>query len=459
MKKPPESAGAPSWSSRFTTYLATAGAAVGLGSVWRFPYLTGVHGGSAFILIFVLACVLIAMPLIASEFALGRRSRRSPPEAAGAVGAEAGLSTRWNAIGILGSVTAFLMFSYYTVIAGWVMAYAWKCAAGVLAAAGPHHTADLARDFQSNTFEIGAWHIGFLALVVLISARGVHRGIEAANRVRAPALLILLCVLVVYALMAGDVTRGLSFAFKPNFAVVNSQVVLAAIGQAFYATGVGQAMMMAYGAYMTPGTSLIRTSLVTTGSILLVSTLATLMVFPLVFAYGMDPAQGTQLVFEVLPRAFIEMPGGRVIGTLFFVLLVLAALMPSVALLEPTVAWLTQRRGLSRAGAVGVIAVVAWVLGLGSVFSFNLWSAWHPLGFVPLFAQKTLFDLVDYLSANLMLPVGALLTSVFVGWRLSEAFLTDELADSAPFVVTACRWLLRYVCPIAIVAVFIATLS
>jgi NSS family neurotransmitter:Na+ symporter len=295
--------------------------------------------------------------------------------------------------------------------------------------------------------------------VVLISARGVHRGIEAANRVRAPALLILLCVLVVYALMAGDVARGLSFAFKPNFAVVNSQVVLAAIGQAFYATGVGQAMMMAYGAYMTPGTSLIRTSLVTTGSILLVSTLATLMVFPLVFAYGMDPAQGTQLVFEVLPRAFIEMPGGRVIGTLFFVLLVLAALMPSVALLEPTVAWLTQRRGLSRARAVSVIAVVAWVLGLGSVFSFNLWSAWHPLGFVPLFAQKTLFDLVDYLSANLMLPIGALLTSVFVGWRLSEAFLTEELADSAPFVVTACRWLLRYVCPIAIVAVFIATLS
>jgi neurotransmitter:Na+ symporter, NSS family len=446
------------WSSRFAVYLGTAGAAVGLGSIWRFPYLAGTGGGSAFILVFVLACVLIATPLLAAELALGRRSRRSPPEAAGAVARGAGLSSRWNAIGILGSLAAFLIFSYYSVIAGWVLAYAWKCAAGVLSAAGPSHVAALWDRFRSTPLEVGAWHAAFVALVAVISGRGLQRGIEVANKIRAPGILVLLLVLVAYSLSTGDVRRGLAFAFTPNFGAINAQVVLAAIGQAFYATGVGQAMMIAYGAYVEPGTSLVRTSLVITGSILLVSLLATLMVFPLVFGYGMNPAQGPALVFDVLPRVFTEMPGGRLIGTLFFVLLVLAALMPSIALLEPAVAWLIQRRGLDRMAAVCLVAGAAWFLGLGSVFSFNLWSGWHLLAFVPGLADKTFFDVMDYVSANIMLPIGALLTSILVGWRLSLVFTTDDLAEATPPVRAACRWLLRYLCPLAILAIFIAAL-
>jgi NSS family neurotransmitter:Na+ symporter len=446
------------WSSRFAVYLGTAGAAVGLGSIWRFPYLAGTSGGSAFILVFVLSCVLIATPLLAAEFALGRRSRRSPPEAAGAVARESGLSSRWNAIGVLGSVTAFLIFSYYAVIAGWVLAYAWKCAAGVLASAGPEHVGALWHNFRSDPLEVGAWHLMFVTLVVVISARGLRRGIEAANKIRAPGLLLLLLVLVVYSLSTGDVRRGLAFAFTPNFQAINAQVVLAAIGQAFYATGVGQAMMIAYGAYVEPGTSLVRTSLIITGSILLVSLLATLMVFPLVFAYGMDPAQGPALVFEVLPRVFTEMPGGRLIGTLFFVLLVLAALMPSIALLEPAVSWLIQRKSMHRMSAVCLVAAAAWFLGLGSVFSFNLWSEWHPLAFVRALADKTFFDVMDYVSANIMLPIGALLTSILVGWRVRLVFTTEELAETTPRVRAASRWLLRYLCPLAILAVFVTAL-
>jgi NSS family neurotransmitter:Na+ symporter len=446
------------WSSRFAVYLGTAGAAVGLGSIWRFPYLAGTSGGSAFILVFVISCVLIATPLLAAEFALGRRSRRSPPEAAGAVARESGLSSRWNAIGVLGSGAAFLVFSYYAVIAGWVLAYAWKCAAGVLANAGPEHVGALWHNFRSDPLEVGAWHLTFVTLVVVISARGLQRGIEAANKIRAPALLLLLLVLVVYSLSTGDVRRGMAFAFTPNFRAINAQVVLAAIGQAFYATGVGQAMMIAYGAYVEPGTSLVRTSLVITGSILLVSLLATLMVFPLVFAYGMNPAQGPSLVFEVLPRVFTEMPGGRTIGTLFFVLLVLAALMPSIALLEPTVSWLIQRKSMHRTSSVCLVAGAAWFLGLGSVFSFNLWSEWHPLAFVRTLADKTFFDVMDYVSANIMLPIGALLTSILVGWRVSLVFTTDELAETTPRVRAACLWLLRYLCPLAILAVFVTAL-
>lgn len=447
------------WSSRFAVYLGTAGAAVGLGSIWRFPYLAGTNGGSAFILIFVLACALIATPLLVAELALGRVSRRSPPEAAGAVAVESGRSPRWNAIGIIGSLAAFMIFSYYSVIAGWVLAYTWKCAAGILSAAGPTRVAALWQDFRSNPWELAAWHAAFVVLVVLISSRGLKGGIEVANRIRAPALLALLVILVIYSLATGDVHRALTFAFTPNFHSINGQVVLAAIGQAFYATGVGQAMMIAYGAYVPEGVSLVRTSLVITGSILLVSLLATLLIFPLVFGYGMNPAQGPALVFEVLPRVFAEMPFGRQIGTLFFALLVLAALMPSVACLEPTVAWVVDRFRLARMPAVSFGAIAAWLVGLGSVLSFNLTSRWHPLGFVPALADKTFFDVMDYVSANILLPVGALLTSIFLGWRLERAVVGRGLAPGQPAVAALCRWLLRYLCPLAILAVFVANWS
>lgn len=446
------------WSSNIALYLSTAGASVGLGSIWRFPYLAGTGGGSAFILVFVLACVLVATPLLAAEFALGRASRLSPPDAAGAVAASVGLSTRWNAIGILGTLAAYLLFSYYTVIAAWILAYAWKCAMGLLQAAGPQHVAALWNDFQSRPLEVMLWHAGFVSVVIYISGRGLQGGVEPANKIRAPALLLLLLTLVAYSLATGDVRRGLTFAFKPDFSAINAQVVLSAIGQAFYATGVAQAMMIAFGAYVERGTSLVRTSLVITGSILLVSLLATMMIFPLVFGYGMNPAQGPALVFDVLPRVFTEIPGGRFIGTLFFSLLVLAALTPSIALLEPGVAWLIQRFGIRRSIGVWLVGGSSWVLGVGTVLSFNLWADWHPLGFLPLFAHKTFFDTLDYVCSNVMLPVGALLTSILVGWRVSDLFATRELAQTTPFARSACVFLLRYVCPLAILAVFVATL-
>lgn len=452
---------APIWSSRVATYLATVGAAVGLGSIWRLPYLVGTSGGSAFVFVFVLACLGIAMPLLVAEFALGRRARQSPPDAAGVVAAESGLSTRWNAIGVLGTIAAFTIISYYTVIAGWVLAYAFKVASGALVGLHRPEVAGLWRGFLGSPLEVGAWHLAFLALVAFISARGVSRGIEVANRIRAPALLVLLLILATYALATGDpraVREGLRFAFAPNFSAITPEVLLAAIGQAFYATGVGMAMMLAYGSYMARGTSLVRPALYITGSILLVSLLATLTIFPLVFRYGMDPAQGSELVFDVLATVFAEMPGGRLIGTLFFLLLVLAALTPSIAGIEPVVAWLEQHRGASRQTAVLIAAGGAWVLGLGSVLSFNLWAGWHPLGFLPLFAGRTVFDCLDYLTSNILLPVGALATSILVGWLLHRAIVADELSETTPFARRLCIWLLRWVCPLAIAAVFVSAL-
>lgn len=433
----------PVWSSRLAFYLATVGAAVGLGSIWRLPYLVGSNGGSAFVFVFALACLVIATPLLVAEFLIGRRARLSPPDAAGEVARQSGLTTRWNAIGVLGTIAAFVIISYYTVIAGWVLAYTWKSASGALVGLSRPAVASLWQSFLASPLEVGAWHVAFLTLVAVISARGVGPGIEVATKVRAPILLVLLLVLMAYAMATGDVRQGLRFAFAPNFGAITPQVVLAAVGQAFYATGVGMAMMLAYGSYVSRGTSLVRTALIISGSILLVSLLATLTIFPLVFGYGMNPAQGAELVFDVLATVFAQIPGGRLFGTLFFLLLVFAALTPSLAGLEPLVAWLQHHRGLSRAQAATVAALAAWVLGVGSVLSFNLWSGWQP----------TFFDAIDYVSSNVLLPIGALATSVFVGWRLNRAMVDEELSDESPVAARVCVWLLRYVCPIAIVVV------
>ena len=447
------------WSSQVAFYLATIGAAVGLGSIWRFPYLVGTQGGSAFIVVFVVACLAIAIPLLAAEFLIGRRARVNPAQAAGVVAAAAGRSRAWNSIGVLGTIATFAIISYYTLIAGWVLAYAWKCASGQLAGASAAELREQWTGFLANPWEMGAWHLAFLAMLGFISGRGVVRGLEVVNRWRAPALLALLLLLVAYALAIGDVSRGLAFAFQPDFARIDAEVMLTAIGQAFYATGVGMAMMIAYGAYAPADSSLLRSATLIVVSILVVSVLASIVVFPLVFAFDMDPAQGPDLVFNVLPAAFALMPGGQVFGTLFFVLLVLAALTPSMAGFEPAVAWLEQSARLRRPVAVATALGAGWLLGLGSLFSFNLAADWHPLGAIPRFAGSTFFDVVDYVTSNLLLPVGALLTSIFVGWRLPQAFLDEGYAQSAPWQRAAIVWSLRIVCPAAIVAVFVAALT
>ncbi len=452
MKKPD------AWSSATAFYISAVGAAVGLGSIWRFPYLAGTSGGGAFILIFTLALLLIAVPLLVAEFAIGRQARCNAPRAAGVVAEQSGLSRRWRAIGVLGSVAAFWIASYYTVIAGWVLAYAWKCARGLLEHQSHAAVAALRQAFLADPVQMATWHLAFLGGVALVSARGVNRGIELANRIRAPALLILLCILVGYSLQVGDVRRGLEFAFGLHWAQVTPQVVLAAIGQAFFATGVGMAMMIAYGQYVSAGTSLLRSALIVAGSILLVSLLASLLVFPLVFRYGMNPAQGITLVFDVLPTVFAEMPGGRLLGTLFFVLLVFAAFTPTIAILEPIIAWLIERWRMPRGIAVFATAAAAWLLGLASMLSFNLWSTLYPLVFIRRYSSKTVFDISDDIASNMLLPVGALLTSVFVGWLVARPIVATQMAESGALARKLCVALLRYLCPVAIAIVLVTAL-
>ncbi|MBV8743127.1 MAG: sodium-dependent transporter [Sinobacteraceae bacterium] len=446
------------WSSVLSCHLAAIGAAVGLGSVWRFPYLAGSHGGAVFVVAFALALFLIAAPLLVAEYLIGRSSRRPPPAAAGIVAVRFGRSMRWNAIGQLGTWTALIIMSYYTIIAGWVLAYVWYCASGQLTALTRAAVAPFFRQFLAQPWAIGFWHLVYLSLLAVISACGLTRGVELTTRVRAPMLLALLLLLIAYALSVGEVGRGLSFVFALHLSSLSGQTLLAATGQAFFATGVGMGMMLAYGAYMPDRVSVLRSALLVCGAILLVSLLASILIFPLVFAYGLSPAQGPELVFNVLPIAFAEMPAGRLIGSLFFLLLLVSALTPSLAGLEPLVAWLQQSRGLSRAGASALACVLLWLMGLASLFSFNIWAQWHPLAFIAAFHAANLFDVLDFISSNLLLTIGAALTCLFVGWRLPAAFLDAELVGETARTRKVVLWLLRYVSSLGIAAVLLTAL-
>jgi neurotransmitter:Na+ symporter, NSS family len=446
------------WSSRFSFYLAVIGAAVGLGSVWRFPYLTGTNGGSVFILVFILALFVIAAPLLIAEYMIGRSSRSSPPQAAGAVAQRHGGSRAWNAIGQLGMWAALFIMSYYTVIAGWLLAYGWQCAIGELTTLSRPEVAPHFHAFLSRPIELAAWQLAFITGLAVISAFGLKRGVEVVTKIRAPGLLILLLILLVYTLVRGNVREGLAFAFIPHGDQLSARVVLTAVGQAFFATGVGMGMMLAYGAYIPEGTSLVRSSVIVCASILVVSLLATVIIFPLVFAYGLSPGQGPELVFDVLPIAFAEMPGGRMIGTLFFLLLLLSALTPSLAGLEPAIAWLQQSFGLARTRASVLTCFAIWIMGIPSVLSFNEWADWHPIRGIARFSAFTLFDALDFVCSNILLTVGALLTCLLVGWRLPKAYLWGELHRERKAVRGMIRIALRYVCPVAILAVLLAGL-
>jgi len=447
------------WSTGLGFTLSAVGAAVGLGSIWRFPYLTGAGGGFAFIAVFVLACLIFGAPVLVGEILIGRWSRQSPPLAAGAIAARFGYSRFWNIVGWTGSLAGFLIMTYYTMIAGWVMADTWFFLSGSYATGGVAPVVNKFTRFVADSRAVSLWQLAFIALVTLISVRGVNRGVEWINRLRAPALLAILLILACYSLTTGDVARGLHFAFAPDLSRLTPAVILGAVGQALFALGISAGIMIAYGAYMAAGESLNRNVIAVVGSIFVVSLLATVIIFPLVFRYGLNPAQGPELVFQVLPVAFAQMPGGRIVGTLFFALLILAALTPSVGLLEVPIAWLSQRAGMRRGSAALLTTATCWLIGQGSVQSFNRLSHWHPLASVPRLAQLDFFGLVDFISANLLMPVSALLISVFVGWRLGVRVPAEELSGLSPGARQLVMFALRYLCPIGIAVVLVVGLG
>jgi len=443
------------WSSNFAFYLSVAGAAIGLGTLWRFPFLVGQHGGGLFVLVFILACLLIAIPLLISEFMLGRRGGPNVPAAAGRVAVASGRSPLWAAIGVLGTLAIFLIMTYYSVIGGWVLSYVEAYAIGGAAALDQGGLTARFEALLANPWRLAFWHAAFMGATVGISASGIQRGIEIGNKIMMPGLFGILLALAIYALNQGDAERALAFLTRVNLSGLNGELVLAAVGQAFFATGVGMAIMIAYGSHVAAGTSLPRSAAVVALSIILASVLSSILIFPLVFGSNVDPAQGPQLAFIVMPSIFIGMPGGALVGTLFFVLLAFAALTSSIAGLEPAGAWLIERFRMRRVPAIALVAVTAWILGLATVFSFNHWGDVHPLATIERFRTATIFELTDFFASNVLLPVGALLTSLLVGWRLDRDVVNAEFGGPSA-TRTALVVMLKYACPLALLAVLIS---
>jgi len=435
------------WSSRMAFILAVTGSAVGLGNIWKFPYIAGQNGGGAFVLVYLVCVIVIGLPVMMSEILIGRRGRRNPVATMELLGKEEGSSGNWRLVGSMGVVAGILILSYYSVIAGWTLAYVLKSASGVFVGADAVAVGAQFEGFVGNWKAIGFCHTLFMALTIFVVARGVERGLEQAVRFMVPALLFLMLVLLGYSINSGYFGQGVAFMFTPDFDKLTWGSVLAALGQAFFTLSIGMGAIMAYGAYLPEETSITGASAAVVTADTSIAILAGLAIFPLVFANGLDPADGPGLVFQTLPLAFGQMAGGVFFSTIFFILLSFAAWTSAIGLMEPAVAWLVERYNRTRVQATVIIGGLIWAVGLGSVLSFNVLADTR-------FLAGTIFDNIDYLTSNIMLPLGGLLITIFAGWVMCRNSTSDELGSSGG-LYKAWRLLARFVAPIGILFVLI----
>ncbi|MDT8320122.1 MAG: sodium-dependent transporter [Xanthomonadales bacterium] len=441
------------WSSRFTFLMAAVGAAVGLGNIWKFPYVTGQNGGGAFVLVYLLAVAFVALPILIAEIMLGRAGKQSPPNAMRLIAARQGRSRLWSLIGWFGMLAAFMIGTYYSVIAGWSVAYIFKNGAGTFIG---QDSARVSAEFSTLLASPGQlifWLLVFMICCTAILVRGLHKGIERAVKFMMPLLFLLLLAMVGYGFVEGDMAGAWHFMFDFDFSAINGRVVLVAVGQAFFSIGVAMGLMMGYGAYLGNEVSIGRSAVLICLFDTAVAIVAGLAIFPIVFANGLDPAEGPGLIFVSLPIAFGNVPGGHLFGTLFFILLFFAALTSVIGVLEPMIAWWEERFAMRRWVAAVMVCLTLSVLALGTVFSYNLWSEWRPLAFIGRFGEFGYFEILDYLTANLMMPVGGLLLALFVGWRLEPATVRGELNMQRDGFFRAWYWLLRWVAPVSIVLI------
>ena len=445
------------WSSRLAFILAATGSAVGLGNIWKFPYVTGENGGGAFVLIYLLCIAAVGLPIMMAEVLIGRRGGRSPVNSLRLIAERDRLKPAWRMVGAVGILAGFLILSFYSVIGGWAVSYVGTAASGGLVDQSADAIGAIFSDLLSDPMTLLLWHTVFMGLVMLVVARGVRAGLERAVSILMPGLFVLLLIAVGYAMTSGEFGRAVSFLFQPDFSKITTSGVLVALGHAFFTLSLSMAVMMAYGSYLPKNVSIAKTSITVSVIDTGVALLAGLAIFPIVFANGLEPGAGPGLIFQTLPLAFGQMPMGSLFGTLFFVLLIFAAWTSGISLLEPIVEWLEERKGMNRVASTLGAGVVCWALGIASILSLNLWSDFAPLGSIAMFEGKTIFDLLDFFTANILLPLGGLLVAVFAGWVMSKEAVEQELALSQPMFKL---WYLtiRYFTPVAVAVVFIYNL-
>ena len=445
------------WSSRTAFVLAAAGSAVGLGNVWKFPYIVGENGGGAFVIVYLACIALIGLPIMMAEVLIGRRGGMSPIGSVRILAAKDGRSAKWQVLGWIGVAGGLLILSFYSVVAGWALIYFVQGISGVFASAAQSGDAASALDtiFTDMLGDAGTLiiaHTLFMATTIAIVAQGIRRGLERAIRIMMPSLFLLLLILVAYAaLTTGRFAAAVSFLFAPDFSALSAEAVLTALGHAFFTLSLGMGAMMAYGSYLPRQVSIARASITVSVLDTVVALSAGLAIFPIVFAYALEPAAGPGLVFLTLPVAFGEMQGGSLIGTLFFLFLSVAALTSSISVLEPAVEYLGERFGGKRSVVTLICGGAIWLMGIASALSFNVWSE------IKLFG-KTFFDLLDYLTANIMAPISGLLIALFAGWAMSKSAVMDELGMNDGIGYRLWRFVILYIAPVGIAIVFIRNL-
>ena len=432
--------------------LASAGSAVGLGNIWRFPYMTGEYGGAAFILTYLGCVLLFGAPIMMAEFIIGRRSQSNTARAYQKLAP----GTHWRWVGRMGVLAGFLILSYYSVVAGWTLEYMVDSAIGTFADKGPSDFVRFYESFVSNPWLPVVWTVVFLLLTHFIVVRGVEKGIERSSKVMMPALFILLLILAVCAMLLPGAERGLEFLLKPDLGKVDGSVLLAAMGQAFFSLSVGMGCLCTYASYFKPDTNLPKTAFSVAVIDTCVAILAGFIIFPAAFAVGIQPDSGPGLLFVTLPNVFQQAFGNvpfiaAILAVMFYILLALAALTSTISLHEVVTAYLHEEFNMSRAKAARLVTGGCIVLGTLCSLSLGIGSDYTLFG-------MTLFDFFDFITAKLMMPLGGFFISLFTGWYLDKKIVREELTNRGTLrlrIYGLIVFLLKFVAPIGIAFIFI----
>ena len=432
------------WIGKWTFILAATGSAVGLGNIWGFPYKAGTNGGGAFVLIYLGCILIIGLPIMISEIIIGRRAGNSPINAMKKIAIESNRSSIWQLVGWSGIFAGILILSFYSVIAGICLNYIFIA----FTSNGLISSPDQFSSVISSPINLIAWHTIFIVLTALIVSAGVKDGIGRMVKILMPMLGFLMIFMVVYSMINGNFSQAMSFLFAPDFSNVTSDTLLQAMGQAFFSLSLGMGSIMAYGAYMPKNQNVVNSSFTVASLDTLIAILAGLAIFPIIFAFNLEPNSGPGLVFVSMLSAFNQMQFGQLIGPLFFILLSVAALSSSISLLEPGVAYLSEEGVLSRKSSAIIISIFIWILGLGSAFSFNIWSDFNLIG------NKNFLDSMDFLANQILLPLGGMLIAIFVGWYMDKSLIKSEVGVTNSFLYRMWRFFVKFVAPLCVGYIF-----
>ncbi|MGE0077298.1 MAG: sodium-dependent transporter [Bacteroidales bacterium] len=431
--------------SKFGIIAAAAGSAVGLGNVWKFPYVTGQNGGGAFLLIYLACVFLLGVPAMLSEFSIGRRGQRNVFGSFKALAP----NTPWYFVGIMGVVAAFVILSFYSAVAGWTLEYIVRSVDGSFQSNEPLSSAF--NNFIVHPFRPIIWQLVFMVLTALIVAGGIKNGIEKYNKVLMPLLVIFLIVLCIRAVTLPNSLEGLKFLFYPDFSKVTIKTILFAMGQAFFSLSLGMGALITYSSYFKKTENLAATAVNVSLADTAIAILSGVVIFPAVFAFHIEPSAGPSLVFITLPEIFRQMPLGDIFGLIFFTLLAVAALTSTVSVLEVVVAYFSEEFKITRKKAIIIASVSISILGILASLSFG------PLSSITIF-KRSIFDLLDFSASNVLLPLGGFLIVAFVGWYMTKNDVREEVSNEGnlkakyfPYF----RFIVRYIAPVAIAAIFI----